>query len=287
MEGGVEPHGGFHDRRAPESALGDVRVGDISPPLQAERRLTTSAWPISHALEFVAVMAVAQGLLVIAGSAGGRLIDDLRRLVLSAFGAGTARLFATTFVLALVTVPYVLLCWLVVRSAHRRGLTLAQLTGMRPPPAGPTIGLTAVYIFVVVLAAAAWGTLLVKLGVQIPNSTYQIARQLRQAPLTLGLLALVTVSIGPFVEEVVFRGIVLPSLRVRFGATWAIVGSALLFSVIHFQPLAIPVFFAIGIVLALTYLQTRSLWSAIALHSAYNLFVAVAVWANVFASSGR
>lgn len=273
----------YGERRAPEPVPGGaVQVGEIAPPLPEERRLTTTSWPLAHALEFVGGLAVGQGLLAIAGGASGKLIRDLVSVVASHFGRFAAGLVALAFVVALVSVPYIVMWVLIARSAKRRRITLAQLTGMRRPPL-ETIPLVVLFTFAALIAVAMWGAFVVQLGVKMPNPTYEIARALKRSPVTLSIIALLSVTLGPFVEELLFRGIVLPSMRRKWGTTWAVVGSAFLFSVIHFQPWSIPALFAVGVVLGLIYVQTRSLWASVALHSTYNFVVALIVYFTIVA----
>jgi membrane protease YdiL (CAAX protease family)/uncharacterized RDD family membrane protein YckC len=87
-------------------------------------------------------------------------------------------------------------------------------------------------------------------------------------------LALIGVSVvAPFVEEIVFRGVVFGWLRGRLPLPAAVVISAAAFSAAHLGylqwSLLLPIF-GIGCVLAIIYQYSRSLWPCIAIHSSIN-----------------
>jgi membrane protease YdiL (CAAX protease family) len=77
---------------------------------------------------------------------------------------------------------------------------------------------------------------------------------------------------APVMEELAFRGVLFYSLRRRFGSSSAALLSATIFGLLHFYGL--PGFLMtlwIGLIWALAFERTRSLWPAIAAHSTYNL----------------
>lgn len=76
--------------------------------------------------------------------------------------------------------------------------------------------------------------------------------------------------IGPFAEEILFRGLILRMLR-PYGKRMAVFVSALLFALYHGNIIQIPYAFLVGLVLAYTTLEYSILW-AIVLHI-FNNFV--------------
>lgn len=85
------------------------------------------------------------------------------------------------------------------------------------------------------------------------------------------LSMLVAVGIwGPLVEEIVFRGFLYLGLLGRFSPTGAAVVSGLLFGAVHLQPLAFPLLVILGILLALLYHHSRTLWAPILMHVVIN-----------------
>lgn len=78
------------------------------------------------------------------------------------------------------------------------------------------------------------------------------------------------VVFAPVFEELICRGVVLESLRARYGVMTAWLVSSLFFAVLHLQlQMALNAFF-VGLVLAFLYIRTDSLWITILLHAFNN-----------------
>lgn len=76
---------------------------------------------------------------------------------------------------------------------------------------------------------------------------------------------------APWVEELLFRGAILPALSRGGASPWrGIVLSALVFGLIHVNPAQVLAAFLIGLALGWTAVCTRSLWPAIMAHVANN-----------------
>lgn len=92
--------------------------------------------------------------------------------------------------------------------------------------------------------------------------------------------------IAAFLEEIIFRGLILQSLNMRFSDTTSLIVSSLLFMFAHsMNPgfsliAAINTFFA-GALLAFMYLKTRNLWLPIFFHFFWNLFEEIIIGSNV------
>ena len=87
---------------------------------------------------------------------------------------------------------------------------------------------------------------------------------------SLAALFVVTAFLAPMLEEVVFRGFLLPSLTKWVPAPAAVGLSSLLFAAAHFAPRDAPQLLALGCVLGFAYVRTRNLLVPIAIHSAWN-----------------
>ena len=86
-----------------------------------------------------------------------------------------------------------------------------------------------------------------------------------------GLWTLVSLVVfAPVFEELLCRGVVLGSLRGRFGVTAAWLVSSLFFGLLHVQPVQVVSATVIGLVLGFVYLATDSLWSSMILHALNN-----------------
>ena len=90
-------------------------------------------------------------------------------------------------------------------------------------------------------------------------------------------LTVVVVVGAPIVEELFFRGLVLRSLQRRFGDTWAVVGSAVVFGLAHFEPLQLPALVSLGVILGVMAVSTRRLGPSIFTHAGFNLVTMVAL----------
>lgn len=110
----------------------------------------------------------------------------------------------------------------------------------------------------------------------------EIARQYDAAHLFQGVggveLALVVAALGlfaPLCEEVAFRGFLQPVLRARSGDVWGVLSAAVLFAVLHLDPIGMAARIELGVLFGVLALWTRSLWPAVAAHAANNLIAAV------------
>ncbi len=91
-----------------------------------------------------------------------------------------------------------------------------------------------------------------------------------------GVLALVA---APLSEETFFRGFLFAGLKKRWGIAISALISGVLFGLLHFDPGSIVPFSLIGVVLALAYAFTGSLWISIMAHFLFNFVSFVATLA--------
>ena len=83
--------------------------------------------------------------------------------------------------------------------------------------------------------------------------------------------------IAPIYEELLFRGIIFPTLIQKTNFTIALVLSSLIFAVLHFHLSALLPLFVLSIILSITYLYTSTIWASISLHALFNLISIIAV----------
>jgi len=76
--------------------------------------------------------------------------------------------------------------------------------------------------------------------------------------------------LGPFAEEIVFRGVLFRTLRARMPLALAIVLSAAAFALLHPYRAAIYQVGLVGVLSAWVYHRTGSLWPSIVAHAAWN-----------------
>jgi membrane protease YdiL (CAAX protease family) len=128
-----------------------------------------------------------------------------------------------------------------------------------------------------------------------PAAFLEQFRQLHQAlrPRTVpeGLLSVLAIAIMPALcEETLFRGVVLPALS-RWSAASGVIGSAVLFALIHVDAVGTtPVFFrlpfalCVGVGLGLLRVRTGSLLAAIVAHAVLNTITFATVFLTGAAS---
>ncbi|BFI95703.1 MAG: hypothetical protein RSP_12130 [Rhodanobacter sp.] len=99
-------------------------------------------------------------------------------------------------------------------------------------------------------------------------------------------LTLVVVSIGPVVEELLFRGVLLSALLRRLRSPGAMLASAALFALVHLPDLhwlwyALPNLALLGVVLAWLRLRSGSLWPSVIAHGCNNLLAMLAMFVSL------
>ena len=104
---------------------------------------------------------------------------------------------------------------------------------------------------------------------KVENPAKELAEKGRGA-LGATLLILVVVVGAPLFEELFFRGLVLRSFAARYNDGLALVGSALMFALIHFQPLQFPALVMFGLVVGYAAQRTGRLGLGMAIHAGFN-----------------
>ncbi|HWX67237.1 MAG TPA: CPBP family intramembrane glutamic endopeptidase [Rhodanobacter sp.] len=133
------------------------------------------------------------------------------------------------------------------------------------------------------LTAPLLGGLLTQLLAHDHTVTQDIQQLGGNTPMGLRIpLALVVVSLGPLVEEMLFRGVLLSALLQRWHVGWAVAISSLAFALIHlpglqFQWYALPDLALLALALAWLRLRSDSIWPAVVAHAVNNL-LAVTGW---------
>lgn len=94
--------------------------------------------------------------------------------------------------------------------------------------------------------------------------------------LVMGFVALVIIA--PIVEEMIFRGLMLPAYSRQFGIIPAAFATSVLFGAVHWQLNVGIITFVMGLLLSWLYYTTRSLWPAIMFHSLKNLIAFVLIF---------
>ena len=158
------------------------------------------------------------------------------------------------------------------RKKDRKTAGFLKPVSWKEAAEGVRKGFSAYLVFVPPLAFLLFVSLLVcqLFGVEPqPHELVEILRQ-TQAPVKLVYLGVLTMVMGPVVEEIVFRGVAYSALRKRLGVVGAAGGSALIFALAHGNAAQTLPIFGMGMVLALLYEHTGNLIAPMAFHAVNN-----------------
>ena len=86
-----------------------------------------------------------------------------------------------------------------------------------------------------------------------------------------GFWAIITlVVMAPLLEEFLCRGIILESVRAKYGVVAALFLSSAFFAVLHGHPALAVNAFVMGLILGFIYIETNSIFSVVLLHAMNN-----------------
>jgi membrane protease YdiL (CAAX protease family) len=127
-------------------------------------------------------------------------------------------------------------------------------------------------------------TVLILPLVNIANAHQQVVNDLDNANgLTLAVFAVIAVMIAPLCEELLFRGLLLRSLRRRMSPEWAVIVQALAFALAHpmLSPTigdlaVVPALFLLGAISGMVALRRGDLSPSILMHVGFNLLTTIA-----------
>ncbi|MBW3660211.1 MAG: CPBP family intramembrane metalloprotease [Gemmatimonadetes bacterium] len=159
------------------------------------------------------------------------------------------------------------LAWAVRKSGlgWRRALAWRRIEGRHLLPLGlVVVGSMTVFseLYVVIQKLA-----------PVPEAFEAALRELLEisGPLDAIATLAIAVVVAPALEEALFRGAILQGLARRYGPRSATVWTAVFFALFHlYNPWQVVPTFFLGIVLAWLVLTTRSLFSAVLVHSTFN-----------------
>lgn len=123
------------------------------------------------------------------------------------------------------------------------------------------------------------------LGSRLPMPKTTPFEKLFETPSDAYLLAIIATTLGPFMEELFFRGFFYPVVAKQWGAGWGIFLAALPFALLHMQQYGyswgiLLVIFGVGVVCGIVRAYTKSVGACFLVHAAYNgtqMLIAVAV----------
>ncbi len=174
---------------------------------------------------------------------------------------------------------YAALIGIVWGADESRGVRLGDDVGLSRPAGARW------YAVAVAAAVGAWlfstgfTALLSASGLDLPREDLAVFRLLPGGWLGTALTVVLLVAAAPLAEEVVYRGVLLPSLAARWGSGLGLTATSLIFSAVHlswvgFVPLAVA-----GAVFGWLYLRSGSLRVAVVAHAVFNALGVVAILA--------
>jgi len=147
--------------------------------------------------------------------------------------------------------------------------------GFRPFEPIQSAGLGCLFLLFAFGFNVVWALLMGMLGQVVqPDFTPLVG----DTPSALSLALIGVGVVAPIAEEVFFRGFVFAGLRQRFRLVPALAVSAALFAVAHLTPTSWPPLFVLGVLFALLYEQTRSIWPAVIMHGLINSMAFVVIY---------
>jgi len=155
-------------------------------------------------------------------------------------------------------------------SARRPGRSFEDVFALRRAPA--LLLLTAVALGLALRAPVDFLQAAMEKVAPLPKAVHEQLAALLVPRNRVHAVALATVVglLGPFVEELVYRGALFTGLRSGAGVVSASVTTSLLFTLVHSEPRFWPPLFLLACILASMRAASGSLWPGVLMHGAFN-----------------
>lgn len=156
---------------------------------------------------------------------------------------------------------------------HLSGLTYSELFHPSPNSVASTLGVLFIPIIVVLMGGFWWLTELAAFIASLFPEDQTSIRMLENL-MGSGVATVITICVvAPFLEEMLFRGILLRGFLAYYSADVSIILSALIFGLVHLNIYQIPGAFIMGLFLGWLFYKSKSLWPSIFTHAFYNFGV--------------
>ena len=151
------------------------------------------------------------------------------------------------------------------------GLRREKASGAEPASAVVSAALVGGLFLATEMFAIGYGLAVESMGWMQPHRlSNDLSSVFGSGGVGIALSAVLVALAAPFVEELAFRGVILPVLSRRMGMWGAILGSAAVYAAFHFSAWMFAPTMVLGIALGWLATTRRSLVPAIALHVLYN-----------------
>ena len=151
-----------------------------------------------------------------------------------------------------------------------------RTAGLRRPAAGSNLGLPAAALVASLAFTTVYALTVSSLGLDVLVPKPLPADALGHGA-TRAINVLLILLLGPFAEELFFRGFVFTALIAPFGAVRAAVISSAVFALAHVSLGTMVPIFVTGLLMAWLYVRGRSVWLPAQAHAAQNLIALVVI----------
>lgn len=221
-------------------------------------------------------------LLIVTGDLGVQLVGSVLIIVLGSFGIDAA--IGNYIAMALLQICFALIVFLFLKLKRAR-LEVFPFSGEKRSALSLLIDVSVGILLAIVCLltfyqpAALFDNALSRIGYSIGDDAF-----VTTGAATIFLIIFDTCILAPFIEETVFRGVLLSGLGNGFKKWSAVLLNGLAFSLFHMNPSQTVYQFFLGCACALVAYESRSLLPGIALHFTNNFF---AVLMLVFPTLGE
>jgi len=180
--------------------------------------------------------------------------------------------------------PTILVVLVVSVLARVRGLTPEKAFGLSSPQPTRDVGRGAIVCLAIYPLLMGVSMLLENFlrrsGVSVPPQEVAKTLLMKQLWPEAAASMAIAVLVAPLLEEMVFRGFLLPAVIGRTGRVGAVVLSSALFGLLHAadHPFYAGPIFMLGLLLGWLYLRTGRLWVAVGCHGTFNALALVTMW---------
>jgi membrane protease YdiL (CAAX protease family) len=244
------------------SVLGGNPHGRVLP----DSALVATPWSVGSSLGLVAV---ALALTLLAGAVVAQIAATGWAPIIRTFAAGGVLLGV-----------YAALLGIVWGASGTLGVRFADEVGLARA-AGPRWYAAAMAAAVVGwLFSAGYVSALTAFGLKLPREDLAAFRLLPGGPVGTVVTVALLVVVAPLAEEVIYRGVLLPSLANRWGWVSGLAISSTVFSAAHVSWVGFLPLLVTGAVFGWLFAKSQSLWVAVAAHAAYNALGVFALLAS-------
>ncbi len=229
-------------------------------------------WSIRDTLIGAALTLVPLFALLLSSSLAGGNAPPAKPLTASQDAATALAVLFQTIVIegALLIAP-------IYYARRRAGGDWLRSLGLRGTNVGLALGMVVLGMAGALVFDFAYSALLTALHQNVATNADRLGTLFHYEPLTVEVTLLGSVLIAPICEEILFRGFILPGLRNSLSTAAAVALASVIFAAAHADIGSFAQLLALGAILCVARVATRSLWPCIALHVTNNALTAIII----------